>query len=848
MLSKKKDSTGLNDGIAGKYVKRDTPPILRSYYQQVRPPSGQRRTGVKTPASYVPQQMVSSANFPFASKQLSARPKSHIGIPSLESINTGNSQTNVPVSFERRTASPKTSSPIPHHKMAQSQLISGGQMASPVSVSSATGSNFNSDVSADMNRLSLDPGISEPFRVASPHISHAVRLNAPGGVTKSGSSPALIQHLAQPGTSNSREHVAGENTYGQAIQEPQTLAYSGQEGERAEDSKGQLVAEGGASYPGAESSQKYDELEIQQYHQDIRNHYAQQQLAAQGGLSASGSGSPLTSVGQESSGGNLSVPLTSHNLAAQNLVSSLSQQGSSGSSGYLSHDELPLPTGWSVDWTVKGRKYYIDHITQTTHWSHPLEKESLPTGWHRIESNEFGVYYVNHYTKQAQYQHPCSPLTHYQLGNRGNHLPITSQAQPRGNLVPANPYLNTEIPEWLKVYSKAPPEHDHKLKWDLFQLNQMETFEAMLNRLYKQELEKIVMSYEAYRAALNQEKSQRLQREKLENQKSESEDNNKQVPVTSGSQVQRSNSSASKGQPGGQGRNQGQGQGLQQGDDESVGLFGSDQGTVYENDTILKQHLKQVQQQQEVAQLQQRLKMLKEQQMLLQQQQQIKQQQQLQQQQMQAAGQLSSHDQLTYQYMMMKRQQQAAYHQQMQKYQQMLLYQQQQQQQQHPGLTQPQYVMSHPNILMSQGQYVSESQMLANQPTNTQSVAQQQTMYSSQFQQVPNSVQQYAGNQSHQVQGQGHLSQYHGQQVQQGQQVQSQGHLMQMPTQMMQHQSQGINQGQNQGQGNLSQGQAVPLPGQPQLVTSQHVQQMNPQQQLTAEQQRLIAQNIETKV
>jgi len=47
-----------------------------------------------------------------------------------------------------------------------------------------------------------------------------------------------------------------------------------------------------------------------------------------------------------------------------------------------------------VDWTVRGRKYYIDHITQTTHWSHPLEKESLPTGWHRIESKEFGVYYV----------------------------------------------------------------------------------------------------------------------------------------------------------------------------------------------------------------------------------------------------------------------------------------------------------------------------------------------------------------------------------------------------------------------------------------------------------------------
>ena len=31
MLSKKKDSaSGINDGIAGKYVKRDTPPMLRS--------------------------------------------------------------------------------------------------------------------------------------------------------------------------------------------------------------------------------------------------------------------------------------------------------------------------------------------------------------------------------------------------------------------------------------------------------------------------------------------------------------------------------------------------------------------------------------------------------------------------------------------------------------------------------------------------------------------------------------------------------------------------------------------------------------------------------------------------
>lgn len=57
-------------------------------------------------------------------------------------------------------------------------------------------------------------------------------------------------------------------------------------------------------------------------------------------------------------------------------------------------EELPLPPGWSVDYTMRGRKYYIDHNTKTTHWSHPLEKEGLPTGWERIESPEYGVYYV----------------------------------------------------------------------------------------------------------------------------------------------------------------------------------------------------------------------------------------------------------------------------------------------------------------------------------------------------------------------------------------------------------------------------------------------------------------------
>ncbi|ELU04529.1 hypothetical protein CAPTEDRAFT_44436, partial [Capitella teleta] len=171
--------------------------------------------------------------------------------------------------------------------------------------------------------------------------------------------------------------------------------------------------------------------------------------------------------------------------------------------------ELPLPFGWSVDWTERGRKYYVDHNTQTTHWNHPLEQESLPTGWEKIESVEHGNYYVNHITKTTQYHHPCSPLSpsSYLMPQSASPFPvrphyITQQPTFHNVLVPANPYLTTEIPPWLHVYYKAAPEHDQRLKWELFRLPDLESFDAMLTRLFKQELEQIVMGYEHFRAAL----------------------------------------------------------------------------------------------------------------------------------------------------------------------------------------------------------------------------------------------------------------------------------------------------------------------------------------------------------
>ncbi|KAJ8924379.1 hypothetical protein NQ315_007175 [Exocentrus adspersus] len=167
-------------------------------------------------------------------------------------------------------------------------------------------------------------------------------------------------------------------------------------------------------------------------------------------------------------------------------------------------EELPLPPGWSVDYTLRGRKYYIDHNTKTTHWSHPLEREGLPTGWQCIQSPIYGVYYINHITRRAQYEHPCLvPCFSYPAETYTQYvLPRPTHYQPHSVLVPANPYLLEEIPHWLNVYFKTSRELDHKLRWDMFRLSELECYNAMLTRLYKQELQNIVMRYESYRSAL----------------------------------------------------------------------------------------------------------------------------------------------------------------------------------------------------------------------------------------------------------------------------------------------------------------------------------------------------------
>ena len=61
---------------------------------------------------------------------------------------------------------------------------------------------------------------------------------------------------------------------------------------------------------------------------------------------------------------------------------------------------------------------------------------------------------------------------------------------PLKNLCQTNKCIHffSEIPIWLRVYFKASPTLDHHLKWELFRLPELECFEGMLSRCFKEEL------------------------------------------------------------------------------------------------------------------------------------------------------------------------------------------------------------------------------------------------------------------------------------------------------------------------------------------------------------------------
>ncbi|XP_005105681.1 scaffold protein salvador [Aplysia californica] len=571
-LLKKKES-GLNEGIAGRYVKRDTPPLLRNYHTPVRQGTSFQRIGgrnAKMPASYIPHtQSTPHLPSPLASQALQvprpsvqsssvldntpqafgdidkyyvgSQPQPHQQLQQQQQQHlakySGLQSQNVPSSSTASQmydhsqmlhlqAQHPTQQGFSHHQLQyqqqqqlnqthhqhsqQQQQQSSNQQSLPASPSHITQGFQNlrvtstpvtrTDVTSAMSR-SYGVVFSQPVSGIASGVSRPMVNSSHVGYIGDGQQQ-LLGH-ANVATSQGQDEQRGANPVSIIREDdnPDSQPYYKYTGAGSGSSAGSGSASNGNNSDYYNLNQLDENFQIAQYHQEIRSHYAQQ-----------------------NPGGNL-LGKGMLGLAASDLVDlktpSASSMNSSGVGSFMSQEELPLPPGWSVDWTVRGRKYYIDHNTQATHWSHPLEKESLPTDWERIESKERGVYYYNHITRTAQYHHPCnsvlpqpSMLLSYGAAAIPDRIPPNFEFRQNKQLVPANPYLNTEIPEWLIVFSKAPQEHDHKLKWELFTLKQLENFAALLIRLYKQDLEHIVMSYERYRIALNRE----LDRRKLERQ------------------------------------------------------------------------------------------------------------------------------------------------------------------------------------------------------------------------------------------------------------------------------------------------------------------------------------------
>ncbi|XP_013414073.1 protein salvador homolog 1 [Lingula anatina] len=477
MLSKK-SAKNVNEGVVGKYVKRDTPPILRNYHTPVRQGTSFQKRSKQSQSSYIPQPHIVTAPPPVRPPPTS----SHVYSPHAVAAYHQARHHYVPSALPRTTSTGEQGISHSFQNLQISSVQTQGQNVLASSQPNIANIARTPSFGAKDGQPSLNRAHSFGSHDVTGAPSRSQGYNSAVEQQLGSHAPGIVQHKDDIDHSDIKQHYQHPSA-------PELISLQSND----------------------QYQQMFDEnYQIQQYHRQIRNQYMQQSEQKHMGPVQTN----LTNFRQDSR-----PSVSSANAAAASVAAS------SNHSVLQAGSEPALPQGWSVDWTMRGRKYYIDHNTQTTHWSHPLEKESLPTDWERIESQEHGVYYVNHTTKTAQYWHPgAPPLPQYsrappyvnpnaQLSQQG------AEPRPQSNvLVPANPYNTMEIPEWLYVYSKAPSEHDHKLKWELFRLPELEAYDAILNRLFKQELEEIVMGYEEYRGALLKERNKKTMAEHLQQQ------------------------------------------------------------------------------------------------------------------------------------------------------------------------------------------------------------------------------------------------------------------------------------------------------------------------------------------
>uniref|UniRef100_A0A7E4V8P0 WW domain-containing protein n=1 Tax=Panagrellus redivivus TaxID=6233 RepID=A0A7E4V8P0_PANRE len=181
-------------------------------------------------------------------------------------------------------------------------------------------------------------------------------------------------------------------------------------------------------------------------------------------------------------------------------------------SASLPEEDLPLPPNWAVETTADNFRYYVDHNNRRTHWIHPLASENLPPGWTKIFDESYGVVFYNEHEQRSQFEHP------------GLATPASNIAQVHGSFQSIAPQrqheavedlniISEEIPLWLQMYSEAPSDSDHLLDFKLFKLHQLETFDLMLLKLFKQDTINTVIKHERPRREINKELMRRLYEE-----------------------------------------------------------------------------------------------------------------------------------------------------------------------------------------------------------------------------------------------------------------------------------------------------------------------------------------------
>ncbi|KAL3989568.1 WW domain family protein [Acanthocheilonema viteae] len=178
--------------------------------------------------------------------------------------------------------------------------------------------------------------------------------------------------------------------------------------------------------------------------------------------------------------------------------------------GGVPEEDLTLPPNWAVEVTPEGIRYYVDHNNRRTHWIHPLVKENLPLGWTKQFDSIDGVTYHNRLDGRKQLEHPglATPVNCTQSNSTAHLTQRAESTIEKLNIIGEV----IDIPDWLRLYSRAPYELDHLLEWPLFRLPQLEQYDSQLMKLYKQEGIDIAIKYERFRREINREIARRQQK------------------------------------------------------------------------------------------------------------------------------------------------------------------------------------------------------------------------------------------------------------------------------------------------------------------------------------------------